>query len=257
MPQSLQPAAPIARPTRATAASGPEIRASAPAAAAAKQIRANGSPAGIRTAHIRVALADDRALARQGLRLLLASEQDIEVLTGTADVTSLGSRVAANRPDVLVLDLGVPSRSAITAIGGLRERAPDTQIVVLSSERELMFARRVLAAGALGFVGRESADRDLPTAIRAAARGARFVSPALAAGLEATRRSFAEDHLTAREIEVLRLIALGHTSAEVATALALSPRTVETHRARIHKKLGLTTRAEIVSYALRRRLLRA
>ena len=129
--------------------------------------------------------------------------------------------------------------------------------MVLSSERELMFARRVLAAGALGFVGRESADRDLPAAIRATARGARFVSPALGAGLEATRRSFAEDHLTAREIEVLRLIALGHTSAEVATALALSPRTVETHRARIHKKLGLTTRAEIVSYALRRRLLRA
>ncbi|MGA2970923.1 MAG: response regulator transcription factor, partial [Acidimicrobiales bacterium] len=98
-------------------------------------------------AQIRVALADDRAFARQGLRLLLASEQDIEVLTGTADVTSLGSRVAANRPDVLVLDLGLPSRSAITAIGGLRERAPDTQIVVLSSEREPMFARRVLAAG--------------------------------------------------------------------------------------------------------------
>ena len=256
MPQSLQPAAPLAQPTRPSASSGPGTRA-ARASAPAKQGQANASLAGLRTAHIRVSLADDRALARQGLRLLLADEQDIEVLTGTADEASLGSRVAAHRPDVLVLDLGLPSRSAITAISGLRERAPKTQIVVLSGEREPMFARRVLAAGALGFVGRESADRDLPAAIRAAARGARFVSPALGAGLEATRRSFAEDHLTAREIEVLRLIALGHTSAEVATALALSPRTVETHRARIHKKLGLTTRAEIVSYALRRRLLRA
>jgi two-component system response regulator NreC len=207
--------------------------------------------------HIRVALADDRALARQGLRHLLDGQHDIEVLTVAADVTSLGSRVAAHHPDVLVLDLGLPSSSAIAAISGLRERAPHTQIVVLSGEREPVFARRVLAAGARGFVAKESADRDLPAAIRATARGALFVSPALAAGLEATRRSFAEDHLTAREIEVLRLIALGHTSAEVATALALSPRTVETHRARIHKKLGLTTRAEIVGYALRRRLLRA
>ncbi|MGD0386479.1 MAG: response regulator transcription factor [Solirubrobacteraceae bacterium] len=128
--------------------------------------------------------------------------------------------------------------------------------MVLTAEREPMFARRALGAGALGFVAKESADDDLPAAIRAAARGERYVSAAVAAGLEATRRSFAEDRLTAREIEVLRLIALGHTSAEVARALALSPRTVETHRARIHKKLGLATRAELVSYALRRRLLR-
>lgn len=206
---------------------------------------------------IRVALADDRALVRHGLRLLLGNQEDIEVLAGTADVASLGGQVAAHHPDVLVLDLGLPSRSAIAAISGLRERAPHTQIVVLTGEREPMFARRALAAGALGFVAKESADDDLPAAIRASARGSRFVSASVAAGLEATRRSFAEDRLTAREIEVLRLIALGHTSAEVARALALSPRTVETHRARIHKKLGLATRAELVSYALRRRLLRA
>jgi two-component system response regulator NreC len=204
-----------------------------------------------------VALADDRALVRHGLRLLLGNQEDIEVLAGTADVASLGGQVAAHHPDVLVLDLGLPSRSAIAAISGLRERAPHTQIVVLTGEREPMFARRALAAGALGFVAKESADDDLPAAIRASARGSRFVSASVAAGLEATRRSFAEDRLTAREIEVLRLIALGHTSAEVARALALSPRTVETHRARIHKKLGLATRAELVSYALRRRLLRA
>jgi two-component system response regulator NreC len=206
---------------------------------------------------IRVALADDRALVRHGLRMLLGGEEDIELLAGSGDVASLGRQVAAHHPDVLVLDLGLPSRSAITAISGLRERAPLTQIVVLTGEREPMFARRAVAAGALGFVAKESADTDLPEAIRAAARGERFVSASVAAGLEATRRSFAEDRLTAREIEVLRLIALGHTSAEVARTLSLSPRTVETHRARIHKKLGLATRAELVSYALRRRLLRA
>jgi len=223
-----------------------------PARLAAPADRSNGGQPG----PIRVALADDRALVRHGLRLLLGGEEDIELLSGTADVASLGGQVAAHHPDVLVLDLGLPSRSAITAISGLRERAPHTQIVVLTAEREPMFARRALGAGALGFVAKESADDDLPAAIRAAARGERYVSAAVAAGLEATRRSFAEDRLTAREIEVLRLIALGHTSAEVARSLALSPRTVETHRARIHKKLGLATRAELVSYALRRRLLR-
>ena len=205
---------------------------------------------------IRVALADDRALMRHGLRMLLGVEQDIEVIPGAGDVTSLPGPAAAHHPDVLVLDLGVPSRSAIAAISRLRQRAPNTQVVVLSWEREPAFAQRALAAGALGFVAKEAADGELPAAIRSAARGDRFVSASVAASLDATRRSVTEDRLTAREIEVLRLIALGHTSAEVARTLALSPRTVETHRARIHKKLGLATRADLVSYALRRRLLR-
>ncbi|MGD1050151.1 MAG: response regulator transcription factor [Solirubrobacteraceae bacterium] len=217
--------------------------------------RTNGG-AGAHAAAIRVALADDRALVRQGLRMLLGSQEGIEVMPGGGDVSSLG-QVAVHHPDVLVLDLGLPGRSAITAITRLRERAPDTQIVVLTGLREPTFAQRTGAAGALGFVAKESAERDLPQAVRAAARGEPFVSASVASGMDATRRSFAEDRLTAREIEVLRLIALGHTSAEVARMLALSPRTVETHRARIHKKLGLATRAELVSYALRRRLLRA
>ncbi len=229
----------------------PPERAEAPQSPAARPL---SDP---RPLPIRVALADDRALARHGLRLLLGVEEDIEVIRGAGDVTSLRGQVAAHHPDVLVLDLGLPSRAAVTAIARLRERAPDTEIVVLTCEHEPMFARRALAAGALGFVAKESAETELPAAIRAAARGERFVSAGVAAGLEATRRSFAEDRLTAREVEVLRLIALGHTSAEVAKTLALSPRTVETHRARIHKKLGLATRAELVSYALRRRLLRA
>jgi two-component system response regulator NreC len=212
---------------------------------------------GERATPIRVALADDRALARQGLRMLLGEERDIELLAGNGEVSSLGKAVADHHPDVLVLDLAMPGRAAISAIAGLRERAPATQIVVLTGERGPIFARRAIAAGAIGFVARDSAHEDLPAAIRAAAAGRRFVSASVAAGLDATRRSFAEDRLTSRELEVLRPIALGHTSAEVARELALSPRTVETHRARIHKKLGLATRAELVRYALRRRLLRS
>jgi two-component system response regulator NreC len=206
---------------------------------------------------IRVALADDRALVRQGLRMLLGTEGDMEVMPGGGDVAAIGGHVAVHHPDVLVLDLSLPGRSAISAIARLRERVPDTQIVVLTGQREPVFVQRALSAGAIGFVSKEAAEHDLPAAIRSAARAERFVSDNVAAGLEASKRSFAEDRLTAREVEVLRLIALGHTSAEVARTLALSPRTVETHRARIHKKLGLATRAELVSYALRRRLLRA
>jgi two-component system, NarL family, response regulator NreC len=216
----------------------------------------NGAHAGVQAPAIRVALADDRALIRRGLRMLLGTQEGIEVMPGGGDVSSL-ALVTANHPDVLVLDIGLPGRLAITAIARLRERAPETQIVVLAAQPEPTFAQRAAAAGALGFVAKESAERDLPRAVRAAAGGEYFVSSSVAGGLESTRRSFAQDHLTAREIEVLRLIALGHTSAEVARTLALSPRTVETHRARIHKKLGLATRAELVSYALRRRLLRA
>jgi two-component system response regulator NreC len=225
------------------------------AVATPRRARTNGRAVG-HARPIRVAMADDRALVRQGLRMLLEAQEGIDMIEGGGEASSLGP-TASKHPDVLVLDLGLPGRSAITAITRLRERAPDTQIVVLTGQREPTFAQRATAAGALGFVAKESAERDLPQAIRAAARGERFVSASVASDPEAARRPFAEDRLSAREIEVLRLIALGHTSAEVARTLELSPRTVETHRARIHKKLGLATRAELVSYALRRRLLRA
>src|SRR5665213_1093892 len=118
------------------------------------------------------------------------------------------------------------------------------------------FAQRAFAAGAIGFVVKELADEELPQAVRAAARGEEYVSPRMAARLDALHQALTEDKLTAREVEVLRLIALGYTSVEIARKLHLSPRTVETHRARIHGKLGLTTRAELVRYALGRGLLR-
>jgi two-component system response regulator NreC len=207
-------------------------------------------------APIRVAIADDRALVRQGLVAALGDEAGIEVLPVGGDVSTIARQVAAARPDVLVLDLALSSRSAITLIARLHDNAPAVRIVVLTGERDPAFAEGALAAGAVGFVAKAAARRDLPAAIRCAGRGERFISADVAASIEVTRRSFAEDRLTAREVEVLRLIALGHTSAEVARTLALSPRTVETHRARIHKKLGLSTRADLVRYALRRRLLR-
>ena len=162
-----------------------------------------------------------------------------------------------HEPHVLVLDLNMPDGSSIEAISRLREQAPDTKIVVMTMDENPVFAQRAFAAGAVGFVAKELADEELPQAIRAAARGEEFVSPRIAARLDALQRSLTDDALSAREVEVLRLIALGHTSVEIARKLHLSPRTVESHRANIHRKLGLATRAELVRYALRRGLLGA
>ncbi len=206
---------------------------------------------------IRVVLADDHALIRRSVRLLLEGEEGVEVIAEADDLASAVRHVHGHSPHVLVLDLRMPGGSSIAAIGRLRERAPDTQVVVLTMEENPVFAQQALACGAVGFVLKDLAGTELPQAVRAAARGEEYVSPRVAARLDALSRSITEDELTAREVEVLRLIALGHTSIEIAGKLHISPRTVESHRARIHNKLGLATRAQLVRYALGRRLLSA
>ena len=205
---------------------------------------------------IRVVLADDHALMRRTLRLLLDGEQDLEVVAEAGDLNLLVRHVDAHQPHVLVLDLGMPEGSSSEAIRQLRERLPEMQIVIVTMEENPLFAQRALASGAAGFVLKDRADEELAEAIRMAASGEQYVSPHLALALDDIRQIVAKDRLTVREVEVLRLIALGHTSVEIAEQLQLSPRTVETHRARIHRKLGLASRAELVAYALRRGLLR-
>jgi two-component system response regulator NreC len=208
-----------------------------------------------RSAHIDVVLADDHAFMRRSLRLLLDDEEGLDVIAEANDLTAVTRHVRAHEPHVLVLDLNMPDGSSIEAIGRLREQAPDTQIVVMTMSENPVFAQRAFAAGAVGFVGKDLADGELPQAVRAAARGEEFVSPRVAGRLEAYHRSLTDDALSPREVEVLRLIALGHTSVEMARKLSLSPRTVETHRANVQRKLGLATRAELVRYSLRRGLL--
>jgi len=212
-----------------------------------------GAPAG----PIRIVLADDHTAMRQNLRLLLDGEADLDVVAETDSLRSVMRHVRTRRPDVLVLDLGLPGQgSGIEALGKLHSEALDTRIVVLTMNDGPAFAKRALDNGALGLVLKEMADSDLPAAVREVSRGRRYVSPKLAAKLTGEEASTEQDRLTPREREVLRLIALGHTSVETAEKLGLSPRTIETHRARIHRKLGLTTRAELVRYALRHDLLR-
>jgi len=163
-------------------------------------------------------------------------------------------QIDERQPDVLVLDLSMPDGSSLSAIGKLREQVANTQIVVLTTDENPVFAQRALGAGAIGYILKELADSELPRAVRAAARGEAYVSSRLGRRLDALNRSLTDDRLTPREVEVLRLIALGHTSVEIARQLNVSPRTIETHRAHVHGKLGLSTRAELVRYALRRGL---
>ncbi len=207
------------------------------------------------TSPIKIVLADDHAAMRESLRQLLDGEADIDVIAETDSLGSVLGHVRARRPDVLVLDFGMPSRgSGIEALSRLNREARDTSIVVLTMNDDPAFAKRALDNGAVGIVLKEMADSDLPAAVRDASRRKRYVSPLIATKLGAGKRQDA-DKLTPREREVLRLIALGHTSVEIAQRLELSPRTIETHRARIHRKLGLETRAELVHYALRHELL--
>lgn len=205
---------------------------------------------------VRVLLADGHTLMRRSLRLLLDNEDDVEVIAEAGDLASVIRYVDGSRPHVLVLDLGMPEGSSGEAIRQLRERAPEMQIVIVTMHENPTFAQRALAAGAIGFVLKDLADEELPEAIRHAAHGEQYLSPRLVQQLQDMHRAVSENKLTVREIEVLRLIAHGFTSVEIARQLHLSPRTVETHRARIHRKLGMATRAELVAYALRRGLLR-
>jgi two-component system, NarL family, response regulator NreC len=221
---------------------------------AAAVTRASGSPPEPERT-IRVMLADDHPGMLGSLRRLLDGEPDVHVIGMESDLVSLAAHALGERPDVVVLDLGLPGGSSIETIGQLRERAPRTEVVVLTMQDHPAIARRALSAGASGYVTKDHAEDELPEAIRAAVRGEQYVSPPVTRQLEELHRALTAGALTPREVEVLRLIALGHTSVEIARKLRLSPRTVETHRAHIHKKLGLATRAQLVGYALRRGLL--
>jgi two-component system response regulator NreC len=206
-------------------------------------------------ATIRIVLADDHAVVRKGLRLLLDSEQDFHVVAEAGDLESAQRYVRGHHPAVLVLDLNMPGGSSLEAIPVIREQAPDTQIVVLTMQPEPVFARRALGAGAIGYVLKEAADDELVEAVRRAAAGESYLNPRLGARLAAEPPPGPPDDLSEREVDVLRLIALGHTNAEIGERLYLSVRTVETHRAHIQQKLGLSSRAELVGYALRRGLI--
>ena len=207
---------------------------------------------------ITIVLADDHAVVRSGLRLLLERTGDLEVVSEAGTADDAVRTVLGHKPAVLVLDLNMPGPlSSLDAIPRVAEASPGTRVVVLTMQEDPEFARRALRAGAAGYVLKEAADAELVEAIRRAAAGETYLTPSLGAALAAAPPAPSEppDDLSEREVEVLRLIALGHTNAEIAGQLYLSVRTVESHRAHIQQKLRLSTRAELVRYALDRGLL--
>ena len=206
------------------------------------------------TSPIRLVLADDHAVVRSGLRMLLDSESDFEVIAESSNIEDARRYVRGHHPKVLVLDLNMPGGSSLEAIPAIREESPGTQIVILTMQQEPAFAREALRAGALGYVLKEAADEELVEAVRRAAVGDSYLNPKLGARIAAEPPPGPPDDLSEREVDVLRLIALGHTNTEIAAQLYLSVRTVETHRSHIQQKLRLTSRAELVGYALERGL---
>jgi len=206
---------------------------------------------------ITVVLADDHAVVRSGLRLLL-EQAGLHVLAEAGDAESALRSVLGHKPTVLILDLNMPGEpTSLEAIPRVTDVSPGTRVVVLTMQEDPVFAREALRAGAMGYVLKEAADSELVEAVRRAAVGETYLNPRLGAALATAPLSpdGPPDDLTEREAEVLRLVALGHTNAEIAEQLYLSVRTVESHRARSGQTLRLSTRAELVRYALDRGLL--
>jgi two-component system response regulator NreC len=206
---------------------------------------------------ITILLAEDHRVVRAGLRLLLDLQEGIEVVGEAGDVAETERRTAELRPSVLVLDVDMPDGSSIPAIPRILQSAPGTRIVILTMYTAPALARDALRAGATGFVLKEAAEAELMDAIRAVAAGRTYLNPELGAQLAAAENPAAAgrpDDLSARELEVLELIALGHTNGEIAARLYLSVRTVESHRAHIQQKTRRFTRAELVAYAREHRI---
>ena len=196
--------------------------------------------ADVATSTIRVLIVDDHALVRSGLRLLLEAEPDVSVDGEAGDAEQAVRLARLHKPDVVLLDVVMPGRSGLDAVPEILDAAPAARILVLSMQDDPSYVRRAFSVGAAGYLLKEAADDELVEAAEAEARARAEADP-----------------LSEREREVLRLLALGYTNQEVAKLLFISVRTAETHRAHLMQKLRLSTRAELVRYALQHRLLDA
>lgn len=203
---------------------------------------------------IRVLVVDDHAIVRSGLRLLLEREEDMECVGEAGSASDAVREARYLAPDVVLLDVTMPETSGIEALPEIASAAPAAKVLVLSMQDDPSYVREAFAAGARGYVLKEAAEAEVVKAIREVAAGGSYVHPTLGARLvaaeAAARARVEEDPLSDREREVLRLLALGHTNQEIAQALYISVRTAETHRSHIMQKLRLSTRAELVRYAL-------
>lgn len=199
---------------------------------------------------ITVILADDHEVVRDGIRMIIQAEENMEVIAEEGDAEAARRRVSGLKPSVLVLDLNMPGAPSMDTLPAIAESSPETAIVVLTMQEDPSFAREAFRRGAQGYVLKHAAGRELVEAIRETSAGRRYVSPRLGAQL-ATEPEERPAGLTRREAEVLGLIAAGYTNPEIAERLVISIRTVETHRAAIQRKLDTVNRAELIAFAKR------
>jgi DNA-binding NarL/FixJ family response regulator len=210
---------------------------------------------------IKLVLVEDHEVVRQGLRALLVAEPDFQIVGETGDGLAAAELVAQLRPDVLVLDLMLPGLGGMEVVREVRQRSPETRVVILSMHTNEAYVLGALQAGAVAYVLKKSGASELLAAIRAAWTGRRYLSPPLS---EVAIQAYVEKSratpdpyqtLTAREREVLHLMVEGLTSAEIAGKLVISHRTVEMHRSRVMHKLGLDKKTDLIRYAIKRGLL--
>jgi two-component system response regulator NreC len=213
---------------------------------------------------IRILIADDHAVMRAGLRLLLNGQEDMQVVDEAGDGWQTVEKAVALKPDIVLLDITMPGLSGLEAARQIRQKAPEVKLVVLTMHDDEAYLRQFLQIGAAGYIVKKAADTELVDAIRAVHRGESFIHPSLTRVLidrylqqqPPVKVKESVEELTPRETEVLRLVAQGYTSQQVAEQLSISVNTVETHRAHIMEKLGLRGRAQLVRYAIARGLLR-
>jgi two-component system response regulator NreC len=200
---------------------------------------------------VSIVIADDHAVVREGLKLLLEAEEDLVVVGEASDAAETYALLGAQAPTVLVLDLHLGRELSLGVIARVRATCPSTAIVILTMDDDPAFVAPAWSAGAAGYVLKEASRTELVRAVRTVARGGTYLDPAIGGSVMAT----SGPALSERELEVLRLIALGYTNSEIAKQLYISARTVESHRANLQTKLGLTGRPELVRYALERGLI--
>lgn len=212
---------------------------------------------------IRILLADDHGIVRAGLRLQLEQQSDFEVAGEASDGREAVRLAEELSPDVVVMDVAMPNLNGIQAAAQIIRKKPDIGVIILSMYSDETYVTRSLAAGAKGYLLKDNAEVDIHRAVRAVSRGKRFFSPAIADTLvedymrQLRQRGLQDsyDLLTEREKEILQLLAEGRSNKDVASTLNLSPNTVETHRTRIMQKLDLHNSADIVLYAVRKKII--
>ncbi len=214
---------------------------------------------------IKVVVADDHAIVREGVRMILAKEKDIDVVGEAEDGGQALQLVESAKPDVVVMDISMPGMGGIEATRKVKEQHPKVAVLALTMHEDETYVFQLLRAGASGYVLKRAAAHDLVQAVRAAAKGEAFLYPSVARKVvedylkrvEAGEGRERYDGLTEREKEILTLIAQGTSNQQIAEKLYISIKTVQTHRAHILEKLGLHDRTELVRYAIRKGLIEA